>query len=247
MNSKFLRFLSLTLQILVTLICLTTCVYGIMISLDASESHPFIAATVRIAILLLITISYYKTSVSAYNPGNLFMILALMYLDLTELRILSYFSAITGWGIIPPRVAVRLQMFSQYMLYFSVSGYALFYQNNEQGITTRFNLLGTIGILFLSLTIPATQNIGDIWTLLAPMSVLVVLGSTALISVLIILFNEQTKSAVVRFIGMVLMLAGNFLYVFESGSFLYSTIGTGAFFIGGFMVMVVTLRTSVIL
>lgn len=247
MNSKFLRFLSLTLQILVIGICLTVCVYGIVISQEASDSYPFISTTVRVAILLLITISYYKTSVTAYNPGNVFMILAMMYMAVTELRILSYFTAMTGWGIIPPRVAVRVQLFSQFMLYFSIAGYALFHQNNEQGITSRFNLLGTVGLLFLSLTIPATQDIDGVWTLLAPLSILVVLAATVLISMLMILFSEQTKSSVVRFVGILLMAIGNFLAVVTSSSFLYSGIGTVLYFIGGFMVMVVTLRTSVIL
>ncbi|MBO4279957.1 MAG: hypothetical protein J5891_09170 [Spirochaetales bacterium] len=247
MNSKLLRFLSLTLQILVIGICLATCVYGMVISGEASESYPFISTTVRVSILLLITISYYKTSVTAYNPGNMFMILAMMYLALTELRILSYFTALTGWSILPPRVAVRLQLFSQFMLYFSIAGYALFYQNNEQGITTRFNILGTIGLLFLSVTIPATQDIAGVWTLLAPLSILIVLAATSLISILVILFNEQTKASVVRLTGIILMAIGNFLTVVAGSSFIYSNIGTVVFFLGGFMVMVVTLRTSVIL
>ena len=93
MNSKLLRLLTLLLQILVIGICLTICVYGIVVSVDSSESYPYIAATVRVSILLLITISYYKTSVSAFNPGNLFMMMAMLYMSITELRILSYFTA----------------------------------------------------------------------------------------------------------------------------------------------------------
>ena len=247
MNSKLLRLLTLLLQILVIGICLTICVYGIVVSADSSESYPYIAATVRVSILLLITISYYKTSVSAFNPGNLFMMMAMLFMAITELRILSYFTGLTGWSILPPRVSVRLQLFSQFMLYFSLAGYALFYQNNEHSSTTRFNAFGTIAMLFLSITIPSTQDIDGVWGKRAPLSILVIIASIALITILIILFNEQSKAGVVRLIGLILMIMGNFMTVLLTTSLIYSTIGSGLFFIGGFMVMVVTLRNSVIL
>ena len=245
MNSKLLRVLTLLLQILVITICLTICVYGIVVTEDIQDSYPYIAATVRVSILLLITISYYKTSVSAFNPGNLFMMMAMLYMSITELRILSYFTGLTGWSFLPPRVGVWLQLFSQFMLYFSLAGYALFYQNNEHSSTTRFNALGTVAMLFL-LTIPSTQDIVGVWGKKAPLSILVVIASIALINFMIILINEQSKAAIVRLIGLVLMMLGNFAAVVLS-SFIYYAAGSVVFFIGGFMVMVVTLRNSVIL
>ncbi len=132
------------------------------------------------------------------------------------------------------------------MLYFSLAGYALFYQNNEHSSTTRFNALGTVAMLFLALTIPSTQDIAGVWGKKAPLSILVVIASIALITFMIILINEQSKAAIVRLIGLVLMMLGNFAAVVLS-SFIYYAAGSVAFFIGGFMVMVVTLRNSVIL
>ncbi|MBP5162125.1 MAG: hypothetical protein ILP16_04025 [Spirochaetales bacterium] len=246
MNSKLLRVITLLLQILVISICLTICVYGIVVIEDPQDTYPYIAATVRVSILLLITISYYKTSVSAFNPGNLFMMMAMLYMSVTELKILSYFTGLTGWSILPPRVSVRLQLFSQFMLYFSLAGYALFYQNNEHSSTTRFNALGTVAMLFLAVTIPSTQDIDGVWSKRAPLSILVVIASIALITFLIILINEQSKAAIVRLIGLMLMMMGNFATVI-SPYFIYYAAGSAIFFIGGFMVMVVTLRNSVIL
>lgn len=246
MNSKLLRVITLLLQILVISICLTICVYGIVVTEDSQDTYPYIAATVRVSILLLITISYYKTSVSAFNPGNLFMMMAMLYMSVTELKILSYFTGLTGWSFLPPRVGVWLQLFSQFMLYFSLAGYALFYQNNEHSSTTRFNALGTVAMLFLALTIPSTQDIVGVWGKKAPLSILVVIASIALITFMIILINEQSKAAIVRLIGLVLMMLGNFAAVVLS-SFIYYAAGSVVFFIGGFMVMVVTLRNSVIL
>jgi len=246
MNNRLLRFLSLLLQILVIVTCLAACVYGIMISEETSDSNHYIASTARVVILLLLTISYYKTSLTSFDPGNIYMILALLFLSVSELRILSY-SAMTGWGIIPPRVSVRIQIFSQLMSYFSIAGFGLYYQNNEQVNTTGFCVMGTLGILFLSLMLPATQNMDGIWTLLAPKIILGVIAATAFIVMLILLFNEQTSSGIMRFIGLILLMGGNLITVVFGAGFLYYAIGSAVYFLGGFILMLSTLRNSVIL
>lgn len=247
MSNRLLRFLCLMLQILVIGACLAVCVYGILISVETSDSYHYIAVTARVAILLLLTLAYYKTSMSSFDPGNVFMILALLFLSAAELNILSYFSAMTGWGIIPPRVGVRLQLFSQFMSYFSIAGFGLYYQNNEQVNTSGFSIMGTLGILFLSLMIPATQDIDSVWGLLAPRITLGVVATTAFIVMLIVLFNEQSKSGVMRFLGLIFLMAGNLVTVLFGSEFLYYAVGSGIFVFGGFILMLATLRNSVIL
>ena len=247
MNNRLLRFLSLLLQILVIGVCLAACVYGIMISGDPSDSGHYISSTARVVILLLLTISYYKASLTTFDPGNVFMILALLFLSVAELRILSYFSSMTGWGIIPPRINVRIQMFSQFMAYFSIAGFGLYYQNNEQISTTAFSIMGMLGILFLTILIPATQDINGIWTLLAPKIALGVTAATAFVVMLILLFNEQSASGVMRFIGLILLMGGNLITILFGASFLHHVIGSGIYFLGGLIVMLSTLRNSVIL
>lgn len=247
MNNRLLRFLCLMLQILVIGACLAVCVYGILISEELPDSYHYIAVTARIVILLLLTLSYYKTSMSSFDPGNVFMILALLFLSVTELNILPYFSALTGWGIIPPRVSVRLQLFSQFMSYFSVAGFGLYYQNSEQVNTSGFSIMGTLGILFLSLMIPATQDIDGVWGLLAPRITLGVIAATTFIVLFIVMFNEQSKSGIMRFLGLIFMMAGNLVNVVLGSEFFFFAVGSGIFVFGGFILLLATLRNSVIL
>ena len=246
MNSKALRVLILLLQLLCFLASIGVCVYGIVIAEETDDSYTYMAAVVRLVVILLVTVSYYKSSVSNINPGNAFVILALLFLTVSELRVLSYFTALTGWSILPPRVSVRLQMFSQFMLMFLLIGYAIHYQNNEHSSITRFLALGSAAILFISIMLPATQDIEGIWKMSAPFWVLCILSGTALFTQLMLSFTEPTATGRLRNLAILMMIVGNGLsFVFDA--FASTIIGSSIFLLGGFITMIVTLRNSVIL
>ena len=246
MNSKALRILVLLLQLLCFLASIGVCVYGIVLAEETDDSYTYMAAVVRLVVILLVTVSYYKSSVSNINPGNAFVILALLFLTVSELRVLSYFTALSGWSILPPRVSVRLQMFSQFMLMFLLIGYAIHYQNNEHSSLTRFLALGTAAILFISIMLPATQDIEGIWKMSAPFWVLCILSGTALFTQLILSFTEPTAVGRLRNLAILMMIVGNGLS-FVIDAFASTIIGSSVFLLGGFITMVVTLRNSVIL
>ena len=246
MNSKALRILVLLIQLMCFLASIGVCVYGIVIAEETDDSYTYMAAVVRLVVILLVTVSYYKSSVSNINPGNAFVILALLFLTVSELRVLSYFTALTGWSILPPRVSVRVQMFSQFMLMFLLIGYAIHYQNNEHSFITRFLALGTAAVLFISIMLPATQDIEGIWKMTAPLWVLCILSGTALFTQLMLSFTEPTATGRLRNLAILMMIVGNGLsFVFEA--FASTIIGSSIFLLGGFITMVVTLRNSVIL
>ena len=246
MNSKALRVLILFIQLLCFLASIGVCVYGIVIAEETDDSYTYMAAVVRLVVILLVTVSYYKSSVSNINPGNAFVILALLFLTVSQLRVLSYFTALTGWSILPPRVSVRLQMFSQFMLMFLLIGYAIHYQNNEHSSITRFLALGSAAILFISIMLPATQDIEGIWKMSAPFWVLCILSGTALFTQLMLSFTEPTATGRLRNLAILMMIVGNGLsFVFDA--FASTIIGSSIFLLGGFITMVVTLRNSVIL
>ena len=246
MNNKALRVLILLLQILCFIASIGVCVYGIVIIENADDSYAYMAAVVRLVVILLVTVSYYKSSISNINPGNAFIILALFFLTVSELRVLSYFTTLSGWSILPPRVSVRLQMFSQFMLMFLLIGYAIHYQNNEHSSISRFLALGTAAVLFISIMLPATQDIEGIWNMSAPFWVLVILSGTALFTQLILSFTEPTATGRLRNLAILLMIVGNSLsFIFDS--FALTIVGSSIFLLGGFITMVVTLRNSVIL
>ena len=246
MNSKALRVLILFLQLLCFLASIGVCVYGIVIAEETDDSYTYMAAVVRLVVILLVTVSYYKSSVSNINPGNAFVILALLFLTVSELRVLSYFTALTGWSIIPPRMSVRLQMLSQFMLMFLLIGYAIHYQNNEHSSITRFLALGSAAVLFISIMLPATQDIEGIWEMSAPVWVLCILSGTALFTQLMLSFTEPTATGRLRNLAILMMIVGNGLsFVFDA--FASTIIGSSIFLLGGFITMIVTLRNSVIL
>lgn len=246
MNSKALRILILILQLISFLASIGVCVYGIVVIEQTDDSYTYMAAVVRLVVILLVTVAYYKSSISNINPGNAFIILALFFLTVSELRVLSYFTSMTGWSILPPRVSVRLQMFSQYMLMFLLIGYAIHYQNNEHSSISRFLALGSTAILFISIMLPATQDIEGIWKMRAPLWVLCILSGTALLTQLILSFTEPTATGRLRNLAILLMIVGNGLsFVFDN--FAFTIIGSTLFLLGGFITMVVTLRNSVIL
>ena len=246
MNNKALRVLILILQFICFLSSISVCVYGIVIIEDAGDSYAYIAAVARLVLILLVTVSYYKSSISNINPGNAFIILALFFLTVSELRVLSYFTTLSGWSILPPRVSVRLQMFSQFMLMFLLIGYAIHYQNNEHSSISRFLALGGAAILFISITLPAPQDIDGVWKMTAPFLALCILSGTALFTQLILSFTEPTATGRLRNLAILLMIVGNGLsFVFDT--FFFTILGSALFLLGGFITMVVTLRNSVIL
>lgn len=246
MNSKALRVLILLLQLVCFIASISVCVYGIVVIEQTDDSYTYMASVVRLVVILLVTVAYYKSSISNINPGNAFIILALFFLTVSELRVLSYFTTMTGWSILPPRVSVRLQMFSQYMLMFLLIGYAIHYQNNEHSSISRFLALGSAAILFISIMLPATQDIEGIWKMTAPLWVLCILSGTALFTQLILSFTEPTATGRLRNLAILLMIVGNGLsFVFDY--FVFTVIGSTFFLLGGFITMVVTLRNSVIL
>ena len=246
MNNKALRVLILLLQLVCFLSSISVCVYGIVIIENTDDSYTYIAAVVRLVVILLVTVAYYKSSISNINPGNAFIILALFFLTVSELRVLSYFTALSGWSILPPRVSVRLQIFSQFMLMFLLIGYAIHYQNNEHSSISRFLALGTTAILFTSIMLPATQDIEGVWKMTAPLLVLIILSGTALFTQLILSFTEPTATGRLRNLAILLMIVGNGLsFVFDA--FALTILGSCLFLLGGFIIMVVTLRNSVIL
>ncbi len=245
MNNKFLRFITLFLEVFCLALIAAICIYGILVDDRELLDSPFLHSAMRLAIIFLMTISYYKTSVSNFNPGNAFLILFLLFMSIVELRILSIFTSVTGLSILPPRVSVRLHLFAQLMVYFLLAGYALNYQNNDHGAITRFIILGMTGCLFLSLAIPATQDILGVWKLDAPFLLITVFCATSLFSNLILAFSEPTKLGVFRQISMMMLLLGNYAMTFSD--FTAALIGSCTFIVGGFIYMILTLRTSVIL
>ena len=245
MNSKLLRILTLFLQVICLAIIVGVCVYGIVVTEEWSVSRPFIQTVVRAAVLFLLTISYYKTSVSNFNPGNPFIMLFMLFMTIVELKILSVFSELTGWSILPARVSVRLHLFAQFMVYFLLTGYAINYQNNDHSAVSRFMVFGMTGCLFLSIMIPATQDIAGVWDLKAPYLLVTSFCTISVLSNMILAFSESTSVGTLRHVSTIMMLLGNYAMIYDNQ--IISLVGSGLFVLGAIISMILTLRNSVIL
>lgn len=245
MNNKFLRFLVVFLQILIIAVELAICIYSIVFVEDISENY-FTAAVVRISAILLMTIAYYKTSVSRINPGNLFIIFFLFSITVAELTVLSRFTAITGWSLIPPRALARTIMAAQILAQFCLIGYAVQYQTNEHSTIVRLFFFGIVATAFMVLLVPSSQSASTLWDMRAPQILLTTLAVVALISNMILAFSETTKAGVLRHMATVLLIAGNYITAMFGGLYI-TLVGSAIFFFGGIITMLITLRNSVIL
>ncbi len=245
MNSKFLRVLVIIIQFLVITAELGLCIYSIVLVEDVTENF-FTAAVVRISAIILMTISYYKTSVSRINPGNLFIIFYLFSMTVAELVVLSRFTAITGLSFIPPHALAKMIMAAQILVQFCLIGYAVQYQTNEHSSIVRLFFLGIVATAFMVVLIPSSQSVSTLWNMKAPRILLSTLAVVALVSSMILAFSETTKAGVLRHMATVLLIVGNFITVL-SDTLMVTMVGSAIFFVGGIITMLITLRNSVIL
>lgn len=247
MPNKFFRYFLLLIQIFTIAVEMLIYIYGILIAENLTDSLPLIVAVVRVAVVLLITITYYKTSVTKFNPGNLFIITCLFFLSASELGVLSYLVQITGWSILSPRTIARIVMASQFLSYFSIIGYAVQNQTNEHNPIVRLLMMGGIGVIFLTMTIPTSQDVYTLWSIPAPLILVTILAATACLTNLILIFSEPTRGAVARHLSIIFMIVGNYIVIKFGQNLIMAIIGSSLFIIGGLIIVGQTLHNSVLL
>ena len=246
MNSKFLRFSFLVFQLLVFILGIGICIFGLVRTDTLVSGYRYLAAVVRIIILLLISVTYFKMSGSSFSQGSSFMMLCIFCLSFAELRVLSDLTMLTGISIMPPRAIVRTQLLSQFLMHVCLIGYAVYYQNSEYTTSTRFLLFGIGASVFLALVIPSSQTLPGMWLHTAPLLIISVLALLTLFTHILLTTSEPTTMGSLRHVAIMLMVIGNFINTVFPGMIL-AIVGTGLFAIGGILAVTVTLRNSVIL
>ena len=246
MNSKFLRFSFLVFQLLVFILGIGICIFGLVKTDTLASGYRYLTAVARIIILLLVSATYFKMSGSSFSQGSAFMMLCIFCLSFAELRVLSDFTLLTGISIMPPRAIVRTQLMSQFLMHICLIGYALYYQNSEYTSSTRFILFGIGASVFLALVIPSSQTLPGMWLHTAPLLILSVLAVLTLFTHILLSSSEPTTMGSLRHVAIMLMVIGNYINTVFPGM-IPAIIGTGLFAIGGIIAVTVTLRNSVIL
>ncbi|MCF0238712.1 MAG: hypothetical protein HUK24_08940, partial [Sphaerochaetaceae bacterium] len=227
METRVLRVLLIIVQFLIYAVCLTACVFGILQIYELKETYVYISSIARIITLILVTVSYYKNSFSTNNPGDTFTTFFLFFASLAEVRVISYFSAVTGWGVIPDRASVLLLTYAIFMTFLSAIGYGLYFHNNEHTAISRFMFMCTFGTVFLVYLIPSSQNVTGIWKLNAPFYLLTIFLALAVLSHLILIMSDTTRQ-----LGSILMLVGLYMNVIAFG-FNNCIISKSIYVIGG--------------
>jgi len=247
MNNRLVRILILLSQLLIMAFVAFICVYAMVLDIDSSLMHQYIAGVGRVVVVLLITVAYYRTSVSRMNPGNPFLIMCFLFLALSELRIIYYFTLMTGWSLIPPRALVRTVMGAQFMAHFTLIGYGVHYQNNEHNAMIRSLLIGMAAVVFVSIIIPSAQSLNTLWCMPAPFLILCIFAATTLVVHLILLFSEPSVLGAMRHVGTILMITGSFISLVYGSAIVANIVGSALFALGGLVTMIITLRNSVLL
>ena len=89
MNSKFLRFSFLVFQLLVFILGIGICIFGLVKTDTLASGYSYLTAVARIIILLLVSATYFKMSGSSFSQGSAFMMLCIFCLSFAELRVLG--------------------------------------------------------------------------------------------------------------------------------------------------------------
>ena len=246
MNNKYLRITFLVVQSLALLVGIVCCVFGLVKTPNISLNDPYLTTAIRLVVLIVATVTYYKTSSSVANQGGLFMMVCIFTVTLSELRILSDFSALIHFGFIPQNILARIILFTQFMIYVTLIGYAIYYQNNEYVLINRFLLLGIAAAFFLALMSPYSQDLHKLWSMSTPLILLTLLTAVTIITNLFLAFSEPTSAGAVKHMSIIFMIIGNYMLV-AFGNPVVSIVGTSLFVIGCAVEIITVLRTSVIL
>ncbi len=246
MNNKILRLAFLILQSVFTLVGIGCCVYGLVMTEFININDPYLTTAIRLIVIFVATVTYYKSSSTIVNQSGIFMMLSLFLVNIAELRIIHDFAVLSGMLFMPGRVFVRFMIFLQCMIHVSLIGYGIYYQTNEYISINRYALLGTAASIFIAVMVPASQDLGTLWTMTAPFIVLNSLALVTVVTHMILAFSEPTSMGTLRHLSTVLMVIGNYLVVAYANPFI-TIVGTGLFTIGGILAVIITLRTTVIL
>lgn len=246
MNNRLLRTLIIVVQSLCFVLCLGFAIYGLVATPEEGSTMAYSTCAIRLSTVFLLTLAYYRNNVSANNPGNLFTIIFLFFMTVSELQVLTNISHLTGWGLIPPRVCVRVTMLSYFMIFFSILGFALFEQNNEHQTSRGFMFLGFSSLLFLASTIPASQDVFGIWQMRVPFICLTILFALAVISHIILIASEPQKAWVLRQLATIVLITGSYMTAISTNG-ICIMVSTILYAVSALTLTVLMLRNSIIL
>ncbi len=244
MHNKFLNTLLFIAQLLITALCLAVAVRGIFLAQEFPQELPFLQVGIRIIMLLVFTISYYKSSITGGNPGNIFLLCFILSASLAELRVFDYFSSLTQIRLLSVTALSRISIFSVTMMFLSLIGSGIYFQNNEHGAVSLFTWVSVAAAVFLSLLLPTPLSYSNLWKMTPSFWIVVILSIVAVIVNLLLLFIEPLGTGTIKLLSSLLFVIGTFLICFFVDEILILA-GTGAFVVGCLLNTIVLTRNAI--
>jgi len=244
MHNKFLNTLLFLAQLLITALCLVVAIKGVFLSQDLSQELPFLQVGIRIIMLLVFTISYYKSSITGGNPENIFIVCFLLSATLSELRVFYYFSTLTQIKLLSVTALSKISIFSVILIFLSLIGFGIYFQNNEHGAVSLFTWISIAAAVLLSLLLPTPLSFSNLWKMTPSFWSIAILSIVAVIVNLLPLFIEPPGTGTIRLLSSLLFVIGTFLICFFVEQYLILA-GTGAFVVGCLLNTIVLTRNAV--
>lgn len=244
MRSKFLKALILIVQIAVMGVCTAVSIRGFLLAKDIMQELPFILAAVRIGILLVFTIGYYRSYISGGSPENVFIAFFLFSTSLSESRVFNDFAVLTGRILISNVVLSRISLFAVMAMLLSLIGLAIYYQNNEYYAVSLYTGICLAGALFMGLLLPTPISFENLWMMNPSFWIFAILCAVAAVVNILLLFTETPGAGTLGLLASVFLDASIFATYFFNASY-SNLIGTGLFVVGSLINTIVLTRNTI--
>lgn len=244
MRSKFLKILILIVQIIMMGVCGAIAARGFFLAQDIWQELPFIQSVARIGMLLVFTISYYRSCLSGGSPENIFMVCFLFSASLAEIRVFNDFANLTGISLMSLMVLSRISIFAVMAMLLSLIGSGLYFQNNEYGAVSLYSWIGLAGALFMGLLLPAPLSFENLWRMNPSFWIFAILSAVAAVVNILLLFTEAPGAGTVRLLASVILDASIFATYFFNISY-SNLIGTSLFVAGCLINTIVLTRNTI--
>lgn len=241
MQNKALRVFTFLIQTAIFAVCLLLCVRGVLISQTTESISTLIWTLVKLLALFILSIVFFKTSISRSTPGDVFIALYILFGSVSFIKVFDLYSNLTGTCYIPPVVNVRLYMLSIIMMSLSLLGSGLYHQNNEHTAVSRFSAIIVCIALIMTEVLPAGQTYESLLSLPVLWLLYAVNGASIVIFFLLIA-TDPPGPDIVRHVSLILLTIGNHLSICFIGYYI-QIVGNILFVIGCLMLMILTMRT----
>lgn len=244
MHNKFLNTVLFIAQLLITALCIAVAARGIFLAQNFSLEFPFIQVISRIILLLIFTISYYKSSITGGNPENIFIVCFILSASLSELRVFDCFASLTQIRLLSVTALSRISIFSTLMMLLSLIGSGIYFQNNEHGAVSLFTWISLAGAFFLSFLLPTPLYFTNLWKMVPSFWIIIILSVVAIIVNILNLFTEPLGTGTIRLLSSLLFVIGIFLLCFFDKEY-FILAGSVAFVIGCLLNTIALTRNAI--